>query len=153
MINRALQSVIDKTYARASPHSKKIFGKPMSSEDVAKIINLKEHMSFMATVNRDGKPHILWDLFAFWKDTLYTCSTPRSVSYWNLRRSGNVAILITGSEGDRAVFIEGEARQLGPATELKQLISHIEKGVPGFRMPDYDRSIFEIKPQRVFTYR
>lgn len=110
-------------------------------------------MSFTATVNKDGKPHISWDLFAYWNYALYTCSTPRSVSYWNMLRSANVAILITNSEGSMAAFIEGKTRLLGPATKLRQLVSDIEKGVPGFRMPDYDRSIFEIKPQKVFTYK
>lgn len=126
---------------------------PLKSEVVAKIINLREHMSFMATVGKDGRPHISWDLFAYWNDTLYTCSTPRSVSYWNLRRSGDVAIAITNTTGTMATFIEGKARLLGTATKLKQLVSDIEKGVPGFRMPSYDRSIFEIKPQKVFTYK
>jgi hypothetical protein len=79
--------------------------KPMKAEDVAKIINLKEHMSFMATVKKDGKPHLSWDLFAYWNDTLYAFSTPRSVSYWNLLRSGNVAMLIANSAGTMGVFI------------------------------------------------
>jgi hypothetical protein len=42
---------------------------------------------------------------------------------------------------------------LGTMTMMRQLVSDIEKGVPSFRMPDHDRSIFEIKPEKIFTYK
>lgn len=85
---------------------------------------------------------------------MYMCVSPKSVTHFNLVRSRGVSLVVTDGKGSSAVFIEGEAKLVGKANELKEmLLSEIAANVKGFQMPDYEQLIFEIIPRKIFTYK
>ena len=53
-----LQSVIEKSLAQASPHSKKVYGEdPMTAKEVLELANT-DVLILAATVKPEGKPHL-----------------------------------------------------------------------------------------------
>lgn len=48
------------------------------------------------------------------------CITQKSVTYYNLVRSKSVSIVITDAKGSSAVFVEGTAKRVGKASDLRR---------------------------------
>jgi uncharacterized pyridoxamine 5'-phosphate oxidase family protein len=128
----------------------------MNATEVIRLINTGKPFTsgFTATINKDGRPHLTWDLFVYWKGKLYICVTPKTITYYNFVQRKGVSIAITDAKGASAVFIEGEARLVGKTSELKDgLVSEIEANVSGFQLPDYTGLMFEIAPTKILTYK
>jgi general stress protein 26 len=152
----SLQDIIDQTFESANQHTKKIFGKPMKADEVIELVNTGKPFTsgFTATVNKNGTPHMSWDLYAIFQNKLYLCSSSKSRTFRNLVRTKHIAVTIPNSKGSSAVFLEGVASLIGTVGNLKvDLISKIEKSVEGFQIPDPEAPIFEISLEKVYTYR
>ncbi len=153
---KELQKIIERSYAKATPFTRKILGKPMTATEAIDFIN-KNKDGILATVKTSGKPHTSWKLLVYFEGRLYTTENPQSLAYRNLIKNPYVAIAITNHS--KGVFIEGIAKPIGTAAELRStLLARIESWSEDQRhtgrwLPrSYEGYVFEIKIQKLLTY-
>jgi F420H(2)-dependent biliverdin reductase len=70
----------------------------------------KERNIWIATVRRNGRPHIVPVWFACVDDRIYVCIEPQSVKGRNLAGNQNVALAL--EDGSHPIICEGEGRFL-----------------------------------------
>jgi nitroimidazol reductase NimA-like FMN-containing flavoprotein (pyridoxamine 5'-phosphate oxidase superfamily) len=151
-----LQKIIDRSYANATPFTKKVLGKPMTAEETIDFINEKRD-GILASVKASGKPHISWQLLAYLEGKLYAGLDRQPLAYRNLMERPDAAIAIT--DHSKGVFIEGTVRVIGTAAELRSsLLARIEgwsedQRHTGRWLPkNFRGDIIEIKIQKLLTY-
>lgn len=150
-----LRTILQTTIERATPFSKRIFGRnPMSVEEVESFLR-EEKVANLITVTPNGKPHASIGSFAYHDGRLYFYSNKASARHRNLLR--NSAVAVTVIEGwRRQVIVEGQARILGLASVLTSNIAaesfrHKYGDFAGDRgSPSY---VVEITPNKIFTYK
>jgi nitroimidazol reductase NimA-like FMN-containing flavoprotein (pyridoxamine 5'-phosphate oxidase superfamily) len=119
---------------------------------------------WIATVRRDGRPHVT-PLVAVWLDeSLYFCTGPAEQKAVNLRDNPQV-ILSTGCNGWESgldVIVEGTARRVTDAATLERLTRawrskwdgrwHFEVDADGFRHEEGLALVFEVAPTKVLSF-
>ena len=82
----------------------------MSSEEMEAYLN-ETHVADLATVNRDGSPHMIPIWYEYKDGTLYMISNKSGKKLHNIRRDSRVVVSVARSEQPyKYVIIEGTAR-------------------------------------------
>ncbi len=153
--DQALTDVLEKTLAKATARTKRIFGRnPMKPEEVKAF--LKEmKVATLATVKYSGEPHLMPGSFAYLDGKVYFYAHPDSLRYRNLLNRSEVAIAVL-DEWRRQVIIEGKAKIVGKARDLsKHKIAQAFREKYGRYSGDMESQseILEVMPFRIFTYK
>ncbi len=151
-----LQETIDRSYAKATPFTKKILGEPMNAAKTIRFINEKRD-GILAIVKPSGRPQVSWTLLAYLDGKLYITEDPESLAYRSLLKHPEMAVAIT--DHSKGIFIEGTAKMIGAASKLRStLIARIEgwsesqKHTGRWLPSDYKGYVFEITIKKVLTY-
>jgi len=134
-------------------------------DEVRKVLSSAE-MFWIATVRRDGRPHVT-PLVSVWLDeALFFCTGPEEQKAVNLRDNQHV-ILSTGCnqwDSGLDVIVEGTARRVTDAATLERLTRawrskwdgrwHFEVDGDGFRHEGDEgiAFVFEVVPQKVLSF-
>ncbi len=117
---KALKQIINGTFDQASPHTKKIFRRTYESRGSCPCDQHSEtiHESFRgATTRKNGKPHISWDLVAYWNGKISTCySRPHHIVAWSSVRALPLRPLT--EPVDRQYFSRVKQSSSGPLRSL-----------------------------------
>lgn len=151
-----LQKLIEQSYAKATPFTRKTLGKIMTAEETIEFINEKKD-GILASVKASGKPHISWKLVIYFEGKLYTTENSRSLAYRNLTKNPYVAMAIT--DHSKGVFIEGIAKPMGTTAELRSTLlarivawSESQRHTGRWLPLNYEGYVFEIRIQKILTY-
>ena len=154
MVSSLLSDVLHTTISKATPLSKRVFDRGMEPEEVEIFLN-EAKTATLVTVKPNCAPHASIGSFGYYDGRLYFYSRKDSARYRNLRCNSHVAVTVV-DEWRRQVILEGDAKILGVATELR---SHA--AADSFREKygdfagDRDSSsyVVEVTPNRIFTYK
>lgn len=151
---------MEESRRRSSIFTKTIMPKSMAAEEVISFIN-EESSGIVATTRKDGSPHVAWNPLAYADDKLYTYADPHSVCYRNLSRDRRVSVAIISR--DRAVFVDGEAEEVGRVSKLVDtllatILSVAKNWIPQSSynyasLAECQASVFEIRMTRVLSWR
>ena len=157
---RKLESLMEKSRGRSTGFTKTIMPKSMTADEVIRLINEKPG-AIVATVRKDGSPHTAWNALAYVDDRLYTYAHPHSVCYRNLKRDRRVSAAVIS--GDKAVFMDGEANEVGQVSKLfDTLLARIlsvaknwmpERGYNYTSLRECQGSIFEVTITRILSWK
>jgi PPOX class probable F420-dependent enzyme len=125
------------------------------------------HIARLATVDRDGKPHVVPVWYAWDGETIWISSYSSTRKIMNLEENRKVSIIIdiTGGEGEtKAVLFEGQAQLIRePRDFLREKFYWIykrylgEEGVmaknPQEWIEDSQNLLISLKPENVFTWK
>jgi Pyridoxamine 5'-phosphate oxidase len=155
-----LQGILDQSARRASSFTRTIMPKSMTAQEVVGFVN-EERNAIIATTKKDGSPHTAWNPVAYVDNKLYFYSDPHSLCYRNLVRDQRISMAI--ASGNRAVFVEGEGKEVGQVrqlvdTVLARILSVADRWIPASSynyssLAECEASIFEIKIVKVLTYK
>jgi uncharacterized pyridoxamine 5'-phosphate oxidase family protein len=143
-----LDVIMKESLARASPHSRKVYGQnPLTAQEVLDLAN-GEALSIAATVKREGKPHLSpVDLVAV-EDKLFLGTDKNTARFKNLSRNPSIMVLI--AQGwKRQAIIEGTARFLDLESEQGKRVLEAEKRKLGWTT----ETIAELLPEKVLTWK
>ena len=143
-----LESVMEKSLAQASPHSKKVYGQnPLTAKEVLDLANSGALIT-AATVRPEGKPHLSpVDVVAV-DGILYVGVDKTTARYKNLNRNPAITIMI--AEGwKRQAILEGITDFLDTASEMSAKVLEAEKRKYGWTT----EAIAEFSPVKVFTWK
>ena len=111
----------------------------------------REMTIFVATVRRDGRPHLVPVWFVWLENKLYFATCARSQKYRNLR--GNQRVSLTLPDPDQVIIFEGEAHACnrGVTEALADYFFH--KYEWDFRHDDScDWRLVEVTPHRILMW-
>jgi uncharacterized pyridoxamine 5'-phosphate oxidase family protein len=143
-----LQSVMDKSLAHASPHSKKVYGQnPLTAKEVLELANT--HVLILAaTVKAGGKPHLSpVDLVAV-EGAIYVGVDVATARYKNLKQNPAITIMIADG-WKRQAILQGVADFLDIKSERATKVLEAEKKKYGWTT----ETIAEFSPEKVFTWK
>jgi len=146
-----LQRAVDASLASASSLTREIFGKrAMDAASVQRFIN-KVLGATVATVRADGRPHAALVLAACSDGTVYFTASVGSVLLRNLEGRADVALTVTDADHD--VTIHGQARRLGMASQLPDLVTQLHHASKrGQFIPSgWDGYLYEVTIDKIFT--
>jgi hypothetical protein len=143
-----LDSVMKESLARASSHSKKVYGQnPLTAQEVIDLAN-GEALSLAATVKQEGKPHLSpVDLVAV-EGKLFVGMDKNTARFKNLKHNPAITIMI--AEGwKRQAILEGTAQFLDLGSEQAKKVLEAEKRKLGW----VTETIAEFSPEKVLTWK
>jgi uncharacterized pyridoxamine 5'-phosphate oxidase family protein len=143
-----LQSVMEKSLAEASPHSRKVYAKnPLTSKEVLELANA--HVLILAaTVKPEGKPHLSpVDVVAV-EGTLYVGVDKATARYKNLKQNPAITVMIADG-WKRQAILQGVAQFLDIKSEQARKALEAEKKKYGWAT----ETIAEFSPEKVFTWK
>jgi uncharacterized pyridoxamine 5'-phosphate oxidase family protein len=143
-----LDSVMKESLAKASTHSKKVYGQnPLTAQEILDLAN-GEALSLAATVKREGKPHLSpVDLVAV-EGKLFLGTDKNTARFKNLSRNPSITILI--AQGwKRQAIIEGTAQFLDLESEQAKMVLEAEQRKLGWTT----ETIAELLPEKVLTWK
>jgi len=108
------------------------------------------HTFWLATVYAgQSRPHVM-PVWGVWLDDAFFFSTGRK-SRKGQNLAANPACTVTNDDGEEAVIIEGEAKQVKDATLLERVAAAYKKK---YKMDPrgMGEPIFEVKPSKVFAF-
>jgi hypothetical protein len=146
-----LQAAIDRSLARATPLTRRIFGHDAwTADQVQRFVN-RTMTATIASVRPDGRPHAAWVLAACCRGTLYFSVTKGSILLANLRRRGQVALTVT--DPVHGVIAEGRARLEGQAQDVPDLVRELDAAVIRGRLlpPGWDGYVYSLEVERIFA--
>lgn len=148
MILTDLDSVMKESLARASSHSKKVYGQnPLAAQEVLDLAN-SQVLSLAATVKREGKPHLSpVDLVAV-DGNLYVGMDEATARFKNLKQNPAITIMIADG-WKRQAILEGAAHFLDVNGELARKVLEAEKKKYGW----ITEAIAEFSPEKIFTWK
>jgi nitroimidazol reductase NimA-like FMN-containing flavoprotein (pyridoxamine 5'-phosphate oxidase superfamily) len=154
MVSSLLSDVMHATISKATPLSKRVFGRAMGPEEVEIFLN-EEKTATLVTVKSNCAPHASIGSFSYNDGRLYFYSHKDSARQKNLKRNSHVAVTVI-DEWRRQVIMEGDAKILGTASELR---SH--EAADSFRMKYGDFAgnresssyVVEVTPNEIFTFK
>jgi uncharacterized pyridoxamine 5'-phosphate oxidase family protein len=143
-----LQSVIEKSLAQASPHSKKVYGEdPMTAKEVLELANT-DVLILAATVKPEGKPHLSpVDIVAV-EGAIYVGVDEETARYKNLKQNPAITIMIADG-WKRQAILQGVARFLDNKSEQARRALEAEKEKYGWTT----EAILEFSPEKAFTWK
>lgn len=105
----------------------------------------------MATVRKDGRPHLtpLW--YIWLEEKLYVCTGAETQKFANMRQNQNVALSLP--DGANVLIIEGEAH-VAPRTEVDRLADYFfNKYEWDFRYDDSAKwQLIAITPLKILAW-
>jgi len=104
MIMTGLESVLRESLARASPHSRKVYGKnPLTAEEVVDLANSRA-LTLVATVKPEGKPHISPSDLVAVDGKLFVGVDKATARYRNLKHNSAIAIMMADGRKQQALL-------------------------------------------------
>jgi uncharacterized pyridoxamine 5'-phosphate oxidase family protein len=143
-----LDSVMKESLAKASSHSRKVYGQnPLTAQEVLDLAN-GQALSLAATVKREGKPHLSpVDLVAV-DGKLFVGTDKNTARFKNLKQNPSITILI--AQGwKRQAILEGTAQFLDLESEQAKKVLEAEKRKLGWTT----ETIAELLPEKVLTWK
>ena len=155
MSSDLLRQTLRATIERASPLSRRIFGRrPMDVEEVEFFLS-EEKVATLITLKSDGSPHASIGSFCCSDGRLYFYSNNASARHHDIIRDSRVAATVVDG-WRRQVILEGEASVVGVVSELT---SHVAADSFRKKFGHFagDRGgssyVIEVTPKKIFTYR
>jgi uncharacterized pyridoxamine 5'-phosphate oxidase family protein len=148
MVLGDLQSVMEKSLAQASPHSRKVYGQnPLTAKEVLELANT--HVLILAaTVKAEGKPHLSpVDLVAV-EGTIYVGVDEATARYKNLKQNPAITMMIADG-WKRQAILQGVAHFLDSKSERARKALEAEKEKYGWTT----EAIAEFSPEKAFTWK
>ncbi len=116
------------------------------------------HLARIATVKRDGSPHVTPVWFLWENGELIIVTYRSSLKIKNIKRDNRVSIVIDTSYPGKGVILEGEARLSGDKVEeITRKIS--AKYVKPEELDDYVKSVLKtpmvvirVNPKKILTW-
>ena len=143
-----LDSVVKQSLAKASSHSRKVYGKnPLTAQEVLDLANSKA-MILAATVKPDGKPHLSPSDLAAFGGKLYLGVDKATARYRNLQRNPAVVVMMTDG-WERQAILEGKTQFLDMKGELVKKVLDVQKKKYGW----VTDSVSEFLPEKAFTWK
>ena len=106
---------------------------------------------FLATVRKDGRPHLVPVWFVWLEEKLYFATCARSQKYVNLR--GNQRVALTLPDPEQVVIVEGEAHACTRAVTQTLADYFFHKYEWDFRFDDScDWRLVEVTPLRIMMW-
>lgn len=134
---------------------------PKSQSAVSNFMQ-KEWLASFATVDAEGRPHIVPVFFTYDEGKVYVQTDRRSVKVRNLARNGNVAVAVY--RGEEAVILRGKGKIIADRNDfIKRTQEHIDKyrlqldehGRDSMGIPLFDakiRCIVEVVPEKILFW-
>ncbi len=146
-----LQAAIEQSLARATPLTRKIFGRDAwTANQVQRFVN-RTMTATIASVRPDGRPHAAWVLAACCRGTIYFSATKGSILLANLRQREDVALTVT--DPVHGVIADGRAMLAGRAQDVPDLVRELDGAVIRGRLlpPGWDGYIYALEIERIFA--
>jgi F420H(2)-dependent biliverdin reductase len=143
-----LDSVMKKSLAQASSHSREVYGKnPLTAKEVLDLANSSALIT-AATTRPDGRPHLSpVDLVAV-DGTLYVGVDKTTARYKNLIQNPAMTVMISEGWKQQAI-LEGVAHFLDIRSETLTKVLEAEKRKYGWTT----EAVAELSPVRIFTWK
>jgi nitroimidazol reductase NimA-like FMN-containing flavoprotein (pyridoxamine 5'-phosphate oxidase superfamily) len=134
---------------------------PKSLSEVSSFMQ-KEWLASFATVDAEGRPHVVPVFFTYDKGRVYVQTDRKSVKVRNLAKNSNVAIAVY--RGEEAVIIRGKGKVIADKNEfIKRTQKHIDKyrlqldehGRDSMGIPLFDakiRCVIEVVPEKILFW-
>ncbi len=143
-----LNSVLKESLARASSHSKKVYGQnPLTAQEVLDLANSRA-LILAATVKPNGRPHLSPSDLVAVDGILYIGVDAATARYKNLKQNPSVALMLADGSKRQAI-LEGQARFLDINGETARKALDSEKKKYGWTT----EAIAEFIPEKIFTYK
>ena len=106
---------------------------------------------WMATVRRDGRPHLVPLWFVWLEEKLFICTPAASQKFVNLRHNQSVALSL--ADANNVVIIEGEAH-VAAREHIDRLADYFRNKYEwDFRLDDSAKwQLIEITPFKILTW-
>ncbi len=143
-----LESVLKMSLARASSHSKKVYGKnPLALQEVLDLANSRA-LILAATVKRGGRPHLSpTDLVAV-DGKLYLGVDEATARYKNLKQNPAIAVMVADG-WKRQAILEGTIMFLDMAGEAAKKILDAQRKKYGW----VTDALAELSVEKAFTWK
>jgi len=134
---------------------------PKSLSEVSSFMQ-KEWLASFATVDAEGRPHVVPVFFTYDEGRVYVQTDRKSVKVRNLAKNSNVAIAVY--RGEEAVIIRGKGKVIADRNEfIKRTQEHIDKyhlqldehGRDSMGIPLFDakiRCVIEVIPEKILFW-
>lgn len=111
----------------------------------------REATVWLATVRKDGRPHLVPVWFVWFKEHIYLATSGVSQKYANLRYNQSVALSLVDPYA--VVIVEGEAHAANRQTTEEVAEQFLHKYDWDFRTaPEEDWRLVEITPRKVLAW-
>lgn len=143
-----LDSVLKDSLAKASTHSKKVYGQnPLTTQEILDLANSRV-LILAATVKPNRRPHLSpSDLVAI-DGVLYVGVDIATARYKNLKQNPAVTIMLADG-WKRQAILEGQARFLDVKSQTAKKVLDAEKSKYGWTT----EAVAEFIPEKIFTYK
>ncbi len=143
-----LDSVLKDSLARASAHSKKVYGQnPLTAQEILDLANSRV-LILAATVKPKGSPHLSPSDLVAVDGILYVGVDTTTARYKNLKQNPAVTIMLADG-WNRQAILEGQARFLDVKSQTAKKVLDAEKNKYGWTT----EAIAEFIPEKIFTYK
>ena len=145
----SLESVVRESLARASSHTKNVFGKnPLTANEIIELANTKGTMSLAATVRPIGQPHLTPTTAIGMDGKLYVGFDGGTAQLKNLKDNPRLTLMLMESRVRQAI-IEGYVSFLEKSDPLVKRVGDLQVKKYGWNT----ESIAELVPEKVFTFK
>ncbi len=143
-----LDSVQKESLARASSHSKKVYGQnPLTAQEILDLANTRA-LILAATVRPNGRPHLSpSDLVAI-GNILYIGVDRATARYKNLKQNPTIVLMLADG-WKRQAILEGQARFLDIKGQTAKKVLDAEKNKYGWTTD----ALAEFIPEKILTYK
>ncbi|MBI2936279.1 MAG: pyridoxamine 5'-phosphate oxidase family protein [Chloroflexi bacterium] len=150
MAETRLATVLRRSIAEATPHTKNVFGgaHAMSAREVAEFLDVNT-VVLVSTLSASGAPHVTGIGTTFMDGKLYLGLDKRTALHRNLRRNPGIAVAVIELPWKRHVFIQGSAALLPPEGEEIRRVRAKELAKHGWE----SSVIARISPRKIFTWK
>ncbi|TMI31882.1 pyridoxamine 5'-phosphate oxidase family protein [Candidatus Bathyarchaeota archaeon] len=143
-----LQTVLETSLAKASSHSKKVYGKnPLTVQDVLDLANSRA-LTLAATAKPSGKPHLSpTDLVAV-DERLYLGVDVATARYRNLKKNPAIAVMMADGYKRQAI-LEGTVDFLDMEGQTAKRVGETQRKKYGW----VTDALAEFNPEKAFTWK
>lgn len=109
----------------------------------------------LATIGKDGMPHLVPVCYIFKENKLYIVSDPETAKVRNVKRDKRVTLLVDQYQPNKAVLIYGEAEIIEGGNEFYEISSLFYKKFTWARRDPWDEgevSLIKVKPLRKLSW-
>ena len=144
-----LDYVLKETLAKASPHTKKVYGQnPLTGREIIDMANTKGLMTLASTVGSGGQPHLAPADVVGIDGTLYLGMDLAAAQYARLKRHPVIAVMIMEGWKWQAI-LEGTVTFLDMTSSLAGRVLEAQRRKTGWTT----EAVVELKPVKAFSWR
>ncbi len=143
-----LDSVLKESLAKASHHSKKVYGKnPLTAQEVLELANTRV-LTVAATVTSEGRPHLSPTDLVELDGKLFVGVDEATARYRNLKHNPAIVIMMA-DRGRRQAILEGKVLFLDINGELaRRVLDALMK-----KYAWVTEAVAEFLPEKAFTWK